>query len=379
MNVSNLPEVEFVSADKEKVVTYLMDVYTAVTGRTLAKADPVRLFILVIASVVIMLLNKINYTGKQNLLKYAKGKNLDNLVALLGVTRTPGTAATLTEKFSLSKAVSFNITVPQGTRVSDGSQVYFATDETLVIKVGETSGTVKCTCQKIGMAGNGMPAGTVTTMVDVAPYIASAVNTTASEGGADEEDDETLRTRAEEAPESFSTAGPAGAYEYFAKAASSLINQAKAVSPEPGSVDVYIVETRGSLPGKELQNTVLAYLSDETRRPLTDKVAVKVPETTSYNINMTYYLGKGLDTETTRRTVENAVTNYIAWQDSKMGRDINPDKLIQLCLTAGAKRVEITSPVFTRIKDGSRNDTYVIGIAKNDGSNTVNYGGIEDE
>lgn len=51
-----------------------MDVYTAVTGRTLAKADPVRLFILVIASVVIMLLNKINYTGKQNLLKYAKGK-----------------------------------------------------------------------------------------------------------------------------------------------------------------------------------------------------------------------------------------------------------------------------------------------------------------
>lgn len=150
MNVSNLPEVEFVSADKEKVVTYLMDVYTAVTGRTLAKADPVRLFILVIASVVIMLLNKINYTGKQNLLKYAKGKNLDNLVALLGVTRTPGTAATLTEKFSLSKAVSFNITVPQGTRVSDGSQVYFATDETLVIKVGETSGTVKCTCQKLG-------------------------------------------------------------------------------------------------------------------------------------------------------------------------------------------------------------------------------------
>lgn len=55
MNVSNLPEVEFVSADKEKVVTYLMDVYTAVTGRTLAKADPIRLFILVIASVVIML------------------------------------------------------------------------------------------------------------------------------------------------------------------------------------------------------------------------------------------------------------------------------------------------------------------------------------
>lgn len=72
MNVSQLPDIDFVGADKENVVSYLMKTYTAITGRTLGKADPVRLFILVIASVVIMLLNKINYTGKQNLLKYAK-------------------------------------------------------------------------------------------------------------------------------------------------------------------------------------------------------------------------------------------------------------------------------------------------------------------
>ena len=377
MKINTLPEVEFVSADKEKVVAYLMDVYTAVTGRTLAKADPVRLFILVIASVVIMLLNKINYTGKQNLLKYAEGENLDNLVALLGVVRIPGTAATLTEKFYLSKELPFNVIVPQGTRVSNGSQVYFTTDETLVIKSGETYGTVKCTCQQIGAAGNGMPVGTVTTMVDVAPYVTAAVNTTASEGGADEEDDETLRSRAEEAPESFSTAGPAGAYEYFAKASSSLIAEAKAVSPTPGCVDVYIVESGGRLPGEELQNMVLTYLSDETRRPLTDKVAVKIPKITNYNIDMTYYIGNGINAETTRREVESAVDEYIAWQDSKMGRDINPDKLIQLCLTAGAKRVEIKSPVFTKIKDGSREDTF-IGIAKNSSRN-VSYGGIEDE
>ncbi|WP_302360357.1 baseplate J/gp47 family protein [uncultured Megasphaera sp.] len=379
MDVNTLPEVEIVNADKQKVVAYLMEVYTAVTGRTLAKSDPVRLFILVIASVVIMLLNKINYTGKQNLLKYAEGNNLDNLVALLGVTRIPGASATLTERFSLANVVSFNVTVPKGTRVSNGSQIYFATDETLVIRAGQTSGSVKCTCQESGVSGNGMTAGTVTTIVDVSPYIASAVNTTTSEGGADEEDDETLRVRAEEAPESFSTAGATGAYEYFAKAASSLIDQAKAVSPEPGSVDVYIVEGGGKLPGEELQNAVLAYLSDETRRPLTDKVVVKVPETTNYDINMTYYLGSGIDTENTRRKVELAVTDYITWQDSKMGRDINPDKLIQLCLTAGAKRVEIAAPVFTKIKDGISDDKYKIGIAKNGGSNTVNYGGIEYE
>ena len=75
-DLNNLTDITFVSSEKEKVVEYLLSTYKAVTGRTLAKADPVRLFILVIASVIILLLNKINYTGKQNLLKYAVGDNL---------------------------------------------------------------------------------------------------------------------------------------------------------------------------------------------------------------------------------------------------------------------------------------------------------------
>ena len=369
MNINILPDVEFVSADKEKVVKYLTDTYEKITGRTLAKVDPVRLFILTIAYVDIMLLNKINYTGKQNLLKYAEGGNLYNLAALVGGERIPASEATVTVTFTMQAAQNNNVLIPKGTRVSvPNSQVYFSTDVPLVITSGDTSGIVTCTCQTAGDAGN-----------------ARVENTTISEGGADTESDEHLRERTQEAIESFSTAGPSGAYEYFAKAASSLIGECKAVSPEAGSVDVYILEENGEIPGEELKQTVSKYLSDSKRRPLTDKVTVKTPKTTSYDINMTYYIStEDADANTTIANINNAVSDYISWQDTKMGRDINRDKLTQLCLKAGAKRVEIKSPVFTHIasgleKDGSYIDNYAVGVAKNSGNNAINYGGTENE
>ena len=64
----NLPEINFVTADKEAVEKEIFALYTSVTGRTLAPADPIRLFLLVITNIVILLLNRINDTGKKNLL-----------------------------------------------------------------------------------------------------------------------------------------------------------------------------------------------------------------------------------------------------------------------------------------------------------------------
>ncbi|HAN7490845.1 TPA: baseplate J protein, partial [Escherichia coli] len=47
--------------------------------------------------------------------------------------------------------------------------------------------------------------------------------------------------------------------------------------------------------------------------------------------------------------VEKAIDEYKQWQRSVMGRDINPDEIIQRLKNAGAKRLEISSPVFTVI------------------------------
>ena len=52
--------------------------------------------------------------------------------------------------------------------------------------------------------------------------------------------------------------------------------------------------------------------------------------------------------------VQAAVDKYIAWQCGKLGRDINPSKLISLLMQTGVKRVDLTSPVFTHLQDGNQ-------------------------
>ena len=53
-----------------------------------------------------------------------------------------------------------------------------------------------------------------------------------------------------------------------------------------------------------------------------------------------------------------------------MGRDINPNELVKRVLTAGAKRIEINSPEFSRVNENS-----VASLITSE----VSYGGLEDD
>lgn len=52
------------------------------------------------------------------------------------------------------------------------------------------------------------------------------------------------------------------------------------------------------------------------------------------------------------------------------GRDINPDELLARLKAAGAKRIRLRTPIFTRLSD--------VEIAR-ETAVTVRFGGIEDE
>jgi phage-related baseplate assembly protein len=58
------------------------------------------------------------------------------------------------------------------------------------------------------------------------------------------------------------------------------------------------------------------------------------------------------ETSVIAENVSKAVQEYIAWQGDKIGRDINPDKLRNLLLNAGASRVTMTNPTYTQIGVG---------------------------
>ena len=376
----NLPEINFVTADKEVVEKEVFALYTTITGRKLAPADPIRLFLLAITNIVILLLNRINDTGKQNLLAYARGANLDHIGIALGVERLQATGAVTTMKLTASMARPEGIAIPKGTRFTSGDGAFFALTEPYYLSANETSILVKAVCTEASVKGNGYPIGSITTLVDPIPYIASVTNTTISEGGADVETDDAFRERIREAPESFSCAGAEGAYEFFTKKASALISSVKVVSPKPGDVVVYPGLVSGEIAKVEILTLVETALTDKKVRPLTDNVSVKAPIAKNYSINLQYYIDSdnAYYADTIKARVDEAVTDYIKWQSGKVGRDIIPSELIRRIMEVGAKRVTVTSPIFTVVKDGRMEDGYQVELAQCAGK-TITYGGVEHE
>ncbi len=376
----NLPEINFVTTDKDAVEKEIFALYTSVTGRTLTPADPIRLFLLVITNIVILLLNRINDTGKQNLLVYARGDNLDHIGIALGVERLQATGAVTTMKLTASMARPEGIAIPKGTRFTSGDGAFFALTEPYYLSATQTTISVKAVCTEASAKGNGYPVGSITTLVDPIPYIASVTNITISEGGADTETDDAFRERIREAPESFSCAGAEGAYEFFTKKASALISSVKVVSPKPGDIVVYPGLASGEIAKEEILKLVESALTDKKVRPLTDNVSVKAPTAKNYSIDLQYYIDSdnAYYADTIKTRVDETVTDYIKWQSAKVGRDIIPSELIRRVMEAGAKRVTVTSPTFAVIKDGRKEDGYQVELAQCTGK-TITYGGVEHE
>ncbi len=382
--LNNLTDIDFVDTDVDTLLADLISdyekEYLVETGesKTLSQGDPIRILLYANAARIYAILQSINNAAKQNLLKYASGSYLDQLAARVEVTRENATAATATVRLKLSAAQTSVVAIPSGTRVAAGN-VYFATTEYNEIPVmipPPENGTymdIVVTCTETGTVGNGYTAGQINILVDPIEYVASVSNIDTSAGGADQEDDDSLRERVYLRPESFSVAGPSGAYEYFAKEYSSAIADVKVLKSETtdGEVDIYIIKEDGTTPG-ELLSGLQTYLSADSLRPLTDKVVVQSPTQVPYNIDLTYYI-KSNDSDTAKaiqNVVKKAINTYKAWQCSKIGRDINPDYLRYLICDAGAKRVVIHSPDFTVLSDSQ------VAML---GTETVTYGGTEDE
>ena len=273
----SLAEVLFAEKNPDTVTAEILALYEQTSGRTLGRADPVRLFIDAVILAVIQQRNIIDYAAKMNLLAYASGTYLDHIGALLGVTRLDG------------------------------------------------------------------------------------------------EDDEALRERIRLAPESFSSAGPKKAYEFFAKSADTNIIDVAVVGPpdtQPGYVDLYPLMTGGALPDDGVLARVYAACNADDVRPDTDYLTVKKPVAVNYTLDVTFWVDE--DDASTASLIEaacrKAVNDWVLWQKLKLGRDINPSELTHRLVDAGAKRAEIRLPSFTVLKDWQ--------VAVCTGMNVV-YGGLE--
>lgn len=350
------PDISYVETDTETIVNTLIQGYEKIAGRTLYPADPARLFILWVADIIVQERVNIDFSAKQNIPRYAEGEYLDSLAELFkGAERLEPEKARTTLQYTLSIPLEVATTIPAGTRATPDGEIVFATLEDLTIPAGQRTGSVEAECQIEGENGNGFIPGQINQPIDVFPYYESVENITESAEGADRESDAAFYERMRESVETYSTAGPLGGYEYFAKSASALIADVKATSPKPGEVDVRVLLTGGELPGEEILKEVLDILNADTVRPLTDHVTVAAPQDVPYNIDVTYYTQEGgaLSADTIAADVATAVKSFQKWQAEKMGRDVNPSQLIALLMQTGVKRVEVRSPVFATVADNA--------------------------
>lgn len=376
--ILNLPDVSFIDdMQLEDVQGQLIrdyqNRYKEITGKdiVLDRAEPMSLILYALSVQVYQALLYVDKTGKQDLLKYSYGEYLDNLAAMKGIAREKAKPARVMIRFTLSGIRPSTVEIPAGTRVTDG-EIYFQTESYAAIPAGNTSADVAAECMTSGTSGNDLGIGELNVLVDPVPYVAKVSNTEPTSGGVDIEDDDTLKDRIYIAPSKYSVAGPEESYRYWVKTYNSNISDVLIYSDDPVDVIIEFIMNNGELPSESMILGVQKFLADEQIRPLTDRLTVKAPDTVDYKVNVKYFVNKSdlKKVDTIKAAVEAAVDDYVVWQRSKIGRDINPSQLIQQMVSAGAKRVEVTFPVFQVIGK--------VNVAKLS-SKTVTYGGLEDD
>lgn len=351
------PDYQFFPTDAGEIILELVAAYEAITEETVQPASPEMLFIRWVASVIIQERVLNNYTGNQNIPSRAEGENLDALAELTySKARPKATAATCTMRFSISEAQPTSVLIPAGTRISNADNtLVWATSEDNYIPIGETSVDVEnVICQTAGTVGNGYAPGQINKLVDLYDFFSSCENITESDGGSDVPDDDEYYALMRASMDAYSCAGARGSYIYFAKQVSTEIADVIANSPTPGVVKLYVLMQDGTLATEEMKSRVLAACSADEVRPLTDYVIVEDADIVPYDVEFTYYLqtGSSKSAADIAADVQKAVEQYTSWQDTKLGRDINPSRLVSLLMGTGIKRVEIISPVFTKLEDG---------------------------
>lgn len=375
----------FVVSDPESLRSSLLESAAALLGKDLYPAQVEYLLCDLIAYVYSLAQIDFQYTGEQSLVNFALGGNLEQLGALLGVTRAEASQALTTFQFTLSSAQTQNVFIQAGTRIKskDGRAIFETTEDLTIVGTPtnavtrNVSGIVRGRCQTPGVTGNQYQANDINLLVDPVAFVASVTNITIAAGGIDAEDDERLRTRTKLAPASFSVAGPEDSYRFYALRVSPAIRDVSVVSPNPNAVisalqtliqqvsdvvqavnttladaktaastraatnialvqptvadlarvRVYVLATTG-LPSNELKALVATELNALSVRPLTDLVEVLDPVAVPYTVTIQLTIFGFADQQSVLAQATAEVAKITSAWGSKLGADIVPEQLV---------------------------------------------------
>lgn len=337
MSVSDLPEPTFVEIDPSVITAEMVEQYEGLVGKILQPAQPERLFIDFLAYRETLIKTAIQEAAKQNLLFYAGFPVVDYLGDLLSVERLAAQPARTVMRFTLVSVQAFDVLIPAGTRIeTKDAKFRFATEAAATVAAGQTTVEANAAAQTAGSAANGYLAGEIASLLDPVAFVTSAVNTSVSMYGSDEEDTEHYKERIRQAPESFSIAGPEGAYRFLALSAHQLIIAVAVTSPDPCYINVYPLTTTGN-PDQTMIDLVTATLTPKKKRPLGDRITVLAPTAVAFTIETDVTLYDWADATSTKTAIETALAGYAATMRQTLGQ--NGNGIVRAQISAVIKNV----------------------------------------
>ena len=165
------------------------------------------------------------------------------------------------------------------------------------------------------------------------------------------ESDPDLRMRVQLAPQSFSVAGPEGAYRSHARNADGRVLDASATSPRPCEVLVTVLSRLGDgTTPQDLIDKVAASLRADDVRPLTDLVTVRSAAILNYQVAATIYTFPGPDSSVVLELARKRLAAYVE-ECHRLGREVAVSGLHAARHVDGVERVELHSPVANIVAD----------------------------
>ncbi|WP_311968584.1 baseplate J/gp47 family protein [Pseudomonas baltica] len=158
------------------------------------------------------------------------------------------------------------------------------------------------------------------------------------------ESDDSLRERAQMAWEGLSTAGPRNSYILHARSAHGTIADATADSPSPAEVVVTVQSllADGTV-SDDVVATVAAYLSDDDRRPVADRLTVQSAQVMPYSVDATIYLpSTGPEAEPIRAASEAKLTAFVN-QRRRLGVEIARSAIDAALHVEGVRKVVLAN------------------------------------
>ena len=285
----------------------MLDYYCSLAGNTPDQASDIAIRIQVLAAQLDLLQQRAEEVDRQAFPATATGEALERHAALRGLARKEGTKATGAVIFKRPAPVGYSVLIPAGTLVQTGGAeaLQYATRWDMTMVPAATS--ILCTVDAVepGAAYN-IKSGNITVMVTPPQGITEVTHISDCTGGADPEDDESLRARLLDSYRHPAVEGSAGYYRELILSQAG-VGKVKVLPAFRGSgtVDILAYGVSGAL--GQAQLTQLQELAS-ARRELGVDVVVRSPQTTPVNLELEVAVERGWEFASVSAAVEDALT-----------------------------------------------------------------------